>query len=346
MTWFRVDDGWWAHPKVVRLSMAARGLWATAGSWCAQQLTDGRVPAEMLKVFGGRRRQADELVSAGLWTAEFCSANVRLLAWKFRDWTDFQPARDEVLSRKRSESERKRAQRAKQKRGVSSNVPPGLPCDNDDHARTPRPDPTRPDPINNTYGVPAEPPSASSPSVPSASEKIPELEARYPDGLPGDARDACALSRKNGKLADSVWLRTLRKLDAYPVEASTHAMRVFVEKHADGEKREEYLVAIARREAEKLSRGGVQIPLRPVRPAEPSEAERRKWSKTGWDDSGVPVDGQGRRPHEPGYRPEEAPGALRRREEGLPESVATESEKVLQRLRGELPGHLAGGGDV
>lgn len=123
-------------------------------------------------------------------------------------------------------------------------------------------------------GSSVEPPSAPSPAVP---EPIPQvdpraeiraLEARYPPGLCAEARAAVALSRRNGKVADSVWLKALRQLDAHPVATSTHALRVFVERHADGDKGEAYLVAIARREAKGTSTRNARGPARPATHAE------------------------------------------------------------------------------
>jgi hypothetical protein len=95
----------------------------------------------------------------------------------------------------------------------------------------------------------APPPAAPDPEPEKLTEAIRDLEVRYPPGLCAEARTAVALSRRNGRVADSVWLRTLRLLDAHPIAAATHAMQVFVERHADGDKGEAYLVAIARREA-------------------------------------------------------------------------------------------------
>ena len=33
MAWFKVDDGWWSHPKILQLSDSAQALWMRAGSW-------------------------------------------------------------------------------------------------------------------------------------------------------------------------------------------------------------------------------------------------------------------------------------------------------------------------
>ena len=84
--WFRVDDGWWSHPKVAALSLQARGLWVTAGSWCSQHLTDGHVPRGALPLLRGTGKLAAELVQSGLWveTAE---------GWQMHDWELYQPTR-------------------------------------------------------------------------------------------------------------------------------------------------------------------------------------------------------------------------------------------------------------
>lgn len=89
----------------------------------------------------------------------------------------------------------------------------------------------------------------SSKSLALGLEEIKNLEARYESGLPAEARDACALSRKNGSMKDSVWLTVLRRLDKLPVHAVEHAMRLMTEKHGDGDKNEAYMIGIARRAA-------------------------------------------------------------------------------------------------
>lgn len=71
MTWFRVDDSFAQHPKVLAIPRkdrpAAVGLWMLAGTWCAANTTDGFVPAHLPGEFGCHARQADALVTAHLW---------------------------------------------------------------------------------------------------------------------------------------------------------------------------------------------------------------------------------------------------------------------------------------
>jgi hypothetical protein len=82
----------------------------------------------------------------------------------------------------------------------------------------------------------------------SVSRRIKELESRYGNEIEiiHDAREACALSRKNGKMADSVWLKVLRELAPHDIGVVLEAITRFTERHADGEKNERYLIAIVR----------------------------------------------------------------------------------------------------
>jgi hypothetical protein len=62
---FIVDDRFHSHAKTLKTSMGARGLWVSAGSWSADQGTDGRVPLHVLLALGGTPEQIDELTAPG-----------------------------------------------------------------------------------------------------------------------------------------------------------------------------------------------------------------------------------------------------------------------------------------
>jgi hypothetical protein len=86
--------------------------------------------------------------------------------------------------------------------------------------------------------------------------EIAQLEARYADdALVRETRAACALSRRNGKMSDAVWLRTLQRLSAFRQQSVIGAMREFVEKWADGSRAESYLIAIAKSAHDRVSNG-------------------------------------------------------------------------------------------
>ena len=122
MPWFRVDDSFWSHPKVIQAGNAAIGLWARAGSYAAQHLTDGFIPAVIAKQLGSVGL-AEKLIKAGLWEPvdEPCG-------YLMHDWPDYQPSRATTLMRRESNAERQRTFREKrQVNGLSNAVTNSVP---------------------------------------------------------------------------------------------------------------------------------------------------------------------------------------------------------------------------
>lgn len=111
MPWFKVDDGFHGHPKVIGLSASAVGVWLLAGTWAAQYLTDGMIPAGMVPRFGGTAEAAAELVGAGLWHDSDGG-------FQFHEWHEYQPSKEDVEAEREAARERMRAVRAKRKRTV------------------------------------------------------------------------------------------------------------------------------------------------------------------------------------------------------------------------------------
>ena len=114
MPWFKVDDTLATHAKVVRAGNAAMGLWVRAGSWSASQLTDGFVPSDMIAVLGGRPSDARKLVEVGLWVGADGG-------YRFHQWQDRQPSREETERKREEWRERQRKARSK-KDGGQGNV--------------------------------------------------------------------------------------------------------------------------------------------------------------------------------------------------------------------------------
>lgn len=165
MPWFKVDDQMHSHPKMRGLDMASRGLWVTAGSWCASYLTDGVISERDVKALGGTRRQAEKLVAAGLWTLVDDAPGARRYA--FHDWAEFQPTRAETTAKRQEARDRMAAARAK-KRDTSDNPETFARTTRErsqnvrsdgSTERSPYPDPTRPDP---THSGSTSQPSTSS----------------------------------------------------------------------------------------------------------------------------------------------------------------------------------------
>ena len=108
MPWFRIDDGFWCHPKVLRCTHRAIALWVRAGSWCAQQLTDGYVPASALPMLNATRTDAGQLVKAGLWAVDGDG-------WRFHQWDERQPTREAVEADRAAVADRVRRYRKRKR---------------------------------------------------------------------------------------------------------------------------------------------------------------------------------------------------------------------------------------
>jgi hypothetical protein len=98
MTWFKVDDSFHSHPKVMMSSPAALGLWVVAGTWSAANMTDGFVPALVLpRLLPDSEALAKELMAVGLWEqAEG--------GYQFHNWTEYQPDAASLRAKRGKES--------------------------------------------------------------------------------------------------------------------------------------------------------------------------------------------------------------------------------------------------
>ena len=106
--WCKVVDSFYSNPKTAMLSDGATALWLRSGSWSAQQLTGGFVPARMVPMFRGSDDSVRELCDAGLWAYD-----EQKDGYQFHDWSDYQPDGEEVdaLRKKRSEAGKRGANR-------------------------------------------------------------------------------------------------------------------------------------------------------------------------------------------------------------------------------------------
>jgi len=140
MVWFKVDDGFWAHPKVLELDAEPLALWVRAGSYCAAQLTNGKVSNRALRMLDGDHNSATALVLAGLW--DFDDS---LNCWWFHDWAEYQPTREEVLKERAAAAERKRASRERARGKSQGESQRDVRVTDGERSDSPtRPDPTRP----------------------------------------------------------------------------------------------------------------------------------------------------------------------------------------------------------
>jgi hypothetical protein len=109
MPWFKVDDGFHSHPKTLRAGTAAAGLYVRCGSYSAQHLTDGFVPAEVAAQYGSPE-WARRLVVVDYW---------RVVAggYQMPDYLDYNPSKAQVLRERAQKAERQKRWREAQKKG-------------------------------------------------------------------------------------------------------------------------------------------------------------------------------------------------------------------------------------
>lgn len=118
MSWFKLDDGFYDHPKIVNAGNTAAGLYARCGAWCAKQLTNGFIPNEIGRSYGSQT-SIKKLEAQGLW--ERVKGG-----WLMHDYLDYNPSRDQVQAERETTAQRQRAWREKRKgNGVSNGVTSG-----------------------------------------------------------------------------------------------------------------------------------------------------------------------------------------------------------------------------
>lgn len=148
MPWFKVDDTLANHPKARAAGLPAVGLWAVAGAYASQYLTDGFVPEWYVDSWPDGREYAAELVEVRLWFAEEGG-------WSFHQWDERQPTKEQVEADRAASRERQRRARDKAKlqrdSGVSNGVTDGV--TNGDVTPGVTVPPTRPDPTRSSSGT-------------------------------------------------------------------------------------------------------------------------------------------------------------------------------------------------
>ncbi len=140
MTWFKVDDSFYDHPKVFDAPDCALALWIRAGCWSARNLTDGFVPANLpARLCDDPDTAVAALVDRGLWRRTKGGH-------QFHDWAAYQPTGDEVrdLRAKRAEAGRRGGQAKAAKQTASKPVASARGVGKQNAAPT-RPDPSRRD---------------------------------------------------------------------------------------------------------------------------------------------------------------------------------------------------------
>ena len=99
MSWVRIDDKAWCHPKFAGLSGNAVRLWLYALCWCNAQQADGHVPKSMIRTFGSSAKDVEALIMAGLWEATDDG-------WVFHNYLRYQPSKAKIEAKREQISNR------------------------------------------------------------------------------------------------------------------------------------------------------------------------------------------------------------------------------------------------
>jgi hypothetical protein len=125
VSWFKLDDQFPRHPKVLQISAETAWLFVAGGCYCAQYLTDGIIPkAAVAGLTTARKWQvcAESLVRVGLW-------HDRGDYYEIHDYLDYNPTREEVENVRQQARERraKGGKRSRERRANATNPDPTRP---------------------------------------------------------------------------------------------------------------------------------------------------------------------------------------------------------------------------
>lgn len=171
MSWFKIDDGFHCHTKIMEAGTPAVGLYVRCGSWAAQQASDGRVPKSIAKSYG-TARMIKALLEVGLWHVEGhdCKScpEVDAKSYLIHDYLEFNPSRVAIQKERNAKTIRQQRWREGKKKDQVEDAPESD-VDADVDASTSRhgdgnPAPARPSPSPSTsFGSTAA--AASEPEI-------------------------------------------------------------------------------------------------------------------------------------------------------------------------------------
>src|SRR5262249_47185733 len=94
--WMRLDDAAMSNLKIMRLSDSAFRLWIKGLCYCQQHLTDGRIPREVLREIGAKRKDADELSTPNVEGKAPLWEPIDGFGFQVHDFLDWNESRDEI----------------------------------------------------------------------------------------------------------------------------------------------------------------------------------------------------------------------------------------------------------
>jgi hypothetical protein len=108
MTWVRLDDGFFRHPKALAVGKDGRALYLAGLCWSSSNLTDGHLPAASLPTIlhdaQTPRATVDRLVEHGLWHPTGAG-------WEIHNYLDRNRSRGAVEGERKKWAERQTRRR-------------------------------------------------------------------------------------------------------------------------------------------------------------------------------------------------------------------------------------------
>ena len=114
MTWVKLDDQFFRHPKILALPSSPRLLYIAGLCYSSSQLTDGTIPKSALHLLaleaGAKPSDAAKLVAAGLWITTDDG-------WTIHNYVDHQRSKDDVDRIREQNRQRKAKARDRVRQG-------------------------------------------------------------------------------------------------------------------------------------------------------------------------------------------------------------------------------------
>ena len=111
MPWFRLDDSFHSHPKVIAAGNEAAGLYVRCGTYAAQHLTDGFIPEHIALLYGAAEiRSRGDAAPDGTETLAETLVRTRLWrrargGWRMPDFLTYNPSKKEVVDKRKVRAE-------------------------------------------------------------------------------------------------------------------------------------------------------------------------------------------------------------------------------------------------
>jgi hypothetical protein len=129
MPWVKFSDDWYDDDKLAGASSDVLAMFSVGLTWCARNLTDGKVPSGVHRILVNLHGDPDEVVAELVARTAWQEVPG---GWVIGNYLRYQPARAEVLAKREKDAARKRTGRVREESAADSDqdneaspAPPG-----------------------------------------------------------------------------------------------------------------------------------------------------------------------------------------------------------------------------